>query len=648
MRPTQRLVGIFIITILAPSLILGFFAVKALRQERELADQQLRERLTLAAEGIGRRLEVELSEWQLAADRIAHGGAANREKWPDRLRAISATPGGAVVLYRNGTRIETLPPGQVLYELSQPPDRQNTTTPALMTQAESFELRDKNYAAAIGIYRKLLEASNPADRATALLHLGRTLTKTGRNEEAVQTFRLVEKEPSVRIESLPSDLVALYEIAKLETGPSRSHDALRLYEGLVEGRWRLEKSSYVYYSGQAREWITDSAAAHDLAGLVDEEQKKLALSLFAEQFAAAPRSFASDDGTLNLAFWRSEPFTAILLGESFVRSSLLQVAAGTEFDVALVSGGGLPLIKSAVSEHEPVAAYTLQNAELPLRVRVWAKDPAALAATVNRRHDLYLGMLAVVVAVLGFGGYLTVRTLKSELAVAQMKSDFVSTVSHEFRSPLAGINQLGEMLRDGRVLEESRRQEYYEMIVAETQRLRRLVENVLDFARMEDGRKQYRFEPVEAAEWLKEVAEDFRTQAAGAGLAFDTEIPDELPPIVADRETLTTAVNNLLDNAVKYSGDSNVVRLRANADSEGLSISVRDEGVGIREEDQPHIFEKFFRGRGEIARQVKGVGLGLNLVHHIVAAHGGSVSFDSAEGKGTTFTIRLKIARNQA
>ena len=122
---------------------------------------------------------------------------------------------------------------------------------------------------------------------------------------------------------------------------------------------------------------------------------------------------------------------------------------------------------------------------------------------------------------------------------------------------------------------------------------------------------------------------------------------DELPTILADRETLTTAVHNLLDNAVKYSGDSNTVALRAGADSESVFISVRDEGVGIREEDKPRIFEKFFRGGGDIAREVKGVGLGLSLVQHIVAAHGGSISFDSKEGKGSTFTIRLKAARNR-
>jgi signal transduction histidine kinase len=287
------------------------------------------------------------------------------------------------------------------------------------------------------------------------------------------------------------------------------------------------------------------------------------------------------------------------------------------------------------------ATTVIQSAGLPLRLQVWPQDPAAMFADIQRQRKLYAGMVAIVLMLLVFGSYFTVRTLKSELAVAQMKSDFVSTVSHEFRSPLAGINQLGEMLRDGRVEDEARRKEYYEMIVIETQRLRRLVENILDFSRMEEGRKQYRFEPFDPAAWLREVTEDFQTRVASEGFCIESNIPETLPSILADRETLTTAVHNLLDNPVKYSPDSRSVRVAAESGKEILSISVCDRGVGIRNEDRPRIFEKFYRGGGELARRVKGVGVGLNLVQHIVSAHGGTIEFQSKEGEGSTFTIRL-------
>jgi signal transduction histidine kinase/tetratricopeptide (TPR) repeat protein len=644
MRATKRLLAIFIITILAPGLILGFFGLRAFRQEKRLAEQQIRERLAVAAESMGRLLDLELRSWQQAAGELARAGPANRDTWPERLRRTLAEPGAAVVLFRNGDRVESLPAGQLLYALSEDPDPSSTTNALspLIVRAEALEWREKKYNEAIAIYRRLLESSISGQRAAILHRLARNLKKAGQVEEALHTFRLLEKEPRTQLESLPSDLVALYEMTSLETGPTRSSGALRFYQDLVRGRWRLQKSSYIFYSEQAREWLTGVDTAH----LIEEEQWKLELSLFAEQFMDAPRSFATDEGTF-LAFWSAEPFAAILFREPFV-GSVLSPVASDDFEFTLLAPSGRPLIKGEIAEREPLVTQTLRSAELPLRLRLWPKNPAALYASLNRRQNLYLGMLATVVVLLAFGGYLTVRTLKSELTIAQMKSDFVATVSHEFRSPLAGINQLGEMLRDGRVRDESRRQEYYEMIVAETGRLRRLVENVLDFSRMEDGRKQYRFEPIEAAEWLRELTDDFRTQVAATGFAIEAEIPDRLPAIVADRETLTTAVHNLLDNAVKYSRDSNTVQLKADADAESISISVRDEGIGIRAEDQPRIFEKFYRGGGEVARQVKGVGLGLNLVQHIVDAHGGSISVQSKEGKGTTFTIRLKTARNPA
>jgi signal transduction histidine kinase len=251
-------------------------------------------------------------------------------------------------------------------------------------------------------------------------------------------------------------------------------------------------------------------------------------------------------------------------------------------------------------------------------------------------------MLGVIIALLLFGGYFTVRTLRTELAVAQLKSDFVSTVSHEFRSPLAGINQLGEMLRDGRVKDEPTRQRYYEMIVRESQRLRRLVENVLDFSRMEEGRKRYRLEPFEPAPWLRQLSGDFQEEVASAGFQVQATVPEDLPVLVGDREALTTAVHNLLDNAAKYSRNSKTLWLEASANGDGLSVTVRDRGVGISEQDKPHIFEKFYRGGGDLKQQVKGAGLGLNLVRHIVTAHGGSVDFESQEGQGSAFTVHLK------
>jgi signal transduction histidine kinase len=165
-----------------------------------------------------------------------------------------------------------------------------------------------------------------------------------------------------------------------------------------------------------------------------------------------------------------------------------------------------------------------------------------------------------------------------------------------------------------------------------------MVENLLDFSRMEEGRKRYHFEPFDVSEWLQDLVSNF-----GRG-NITVSLPATLRAVTGDRVALTSAVENLLDNAVKYSPSGSPVALEAETTGAELMIRVRDQGHGIAEEDREHIFEKFYRGRGEISRQVKGAGVGLSLVRQIVEAHGGRVDFDSGLGKGSEFRIRLKTS----
>jgi len=234
---------------------------------------------------------------------------------------------------------------------------------------------------------------------------------------------------------------------------------------------------------------------------------------------------------------------------------------------------------------------------------------------------------------------LTLRTVSRELAVARLKSQFVSAVSHEFRTPLTGIRHYGEMLLHDRVTTEERRHHYYAQVVGAAERLSRLVEDVLDFARMEEGRQQYKTEPIDTTSWLRGSASEFKATLT-TDRRVECAIPDVLPAILGDAAALTRAIQNLLDNAVKYSPASPTVWLSARAEEGEVFVDVRDEGVGIPRDEQAHVFDRFFRGR-ETASTTRGAGLGLSLVQHIVAAHGGRVSLSSEPGRGTTMTVAL-------
>jgi signal transduction histidine kinase len=639
-RSARRLLLIFAATILTPGVILAGFGLHALTQERQHAESQVRDTLYVAAKDLGRRLELELKDWQQAAAELARSGSVDPSQWPTRVRDAVMTPGAGVVLLGSRERAEAYPRGHLLYELAAAPEdfapRQSSPR---FTEAESLERR-KQYGQAIPLYQRLVASTDPAEHAEALYALGRTMRKAQQLDAALRAFQRLALEPSIRITGgmVASDLLALLGIASNGSPEQRLDASLVLYRGLVGSRWRLDKALYSNYSEQVASWLPQN---EETGRLREEELQKLALSRAVERFVEAPQALSVEDGSAAIAFWSEPPFAAIVLGAPYVRDHLLPAVERDDVSAALSMPTGARLAGSPSLDDPLAVTYPLQW-DVPLRLQVWRTDPAALSMEVNHRQQRYLAMLAVLVALLGFGAYITLRTVRAELAVAQMKSDFVSTVSHEFRSPLASINQLGEMLRDGRVGDEGRRQEYYGMIVTESQRLRRLVENVLDFARMEDGRKQYRFESVDSAGWLREVAGDFQAQVAQRGFAVETDIPSDLPPIVVDRENLATAVKNLLDNAVKYSPESRTVRLEAQANGEGISIAVLDRGIGIGDEDRPRIFDKFYRGGGELSREVKGVGLGLNLVHHIVSAHGGTIDVESRQGEGSTFTIRLK------
>ncbi len=349
----------------------------------------------------------------------------------------------------------------------------------------------------------------------------------------------------------------------------------------------------------------------------------------------------------HLAFWYSNPFTAVILSESFLELHWWpQVisAQGEDLEAALYSTDGHVLFGTPPKETPLFAVmHDLRIDERPWLIQIWPNNPEAIHADMRQRQNLSMAILVFVVALLVFGSYITVRIVRRELEIARLRADFVSTVSHEFRSPLTGIRHLGEMLLDDRVIDKQKQRQYFKMIVQESDRLTRLVENTLDFSRMEEGRREYRFEKLNTSPWLRKLVADFEKEIAVEGVVVETDIPDELPTISADGEALESAVHNLLDNAVKYSSGQKEVWLNAEVAGGEVRISVRDRGVGISERDRKHIFERFYRVDGEISKRIKGAGLGLSLVRYIVTAHGGKIEYESIEGEGSTFSIRLPV-----
>lgn len=261
-------------------------------------------------------------------------------------------------------------------------------------------------------------------------------------------------------------------------------------------------------------------------------------------------------------------------------------------------------------------------------------------------HEFMMRNLLLVLglAVVMFGGlFFTWRSVNREMELARLKSDFVSNVSHELKTPLSLIRLFAETLELGRVRTSEKAQEYYSIIRKESERLTGLINNLLDFSRIEAGGKQYRFEPTNLAGLVEQTLESYRYHLEQRGFELEEHLDAGLPAVQVDREAYSLCLLNLLDNAVKYSGDSRKVAVSLFRENGSAALGVEDHGIGIHRKDHRRIFEKFFRAGDPLVHNTKGSGLGLSLVKHVAQAHHGSVAVESSPGQGSKFTLRVPI-----
>jgi signal transduction histidine kinase len=296
--------------------------------------------------------------------------------------------------------------------------------------------------------------------------------------------------------------------------------------------------------------------------------------------------------------------------------------------------GGLPEV-----ERNMEAAFP----GVTLAIKLRGTTLEAIGQHFVRTSFLALGALSLLLA----GGIvLTYRNVSKEMALARLKSDFVSNVSHELRTPLSLIRLYAETLEMGRLNSREKYQEYYCIIRKESERLSALINNILDFSRIEAGRKEYDFRETDLRELVRNTLDSYRYQIEQHGFSYEERI-DEVPSLRVDRESMARSLLNLVNNALKYSQDRKYIGVNLYRENGSVRLEVIDHGIGIPHQEQHKIFEKFYRVGDPLVHNTKGSGLGLSLVRHIVQAHGGEVLVDSVPGEGSKFTIALPVKQEE-
>ena len=277
---------------------------------------------------------------------------------------------------------------------------------------------------------------------------------------------------------------------------------------------------------------------------------------------------------------------------------------------------------------------------LSLAIKYQGVSVEALGVTWMRRSFMILGFLSVMMIA---GLLLTKHMVSKEMAVAKLKSDFVSNVSHELRTPLALIRLYAETLELGRITTKEKKQQYYRIVRKESERLTALINNILDFSRIEAGAKEYEFRETDIADLVRNTLDSYRYQIEQQGFALEEKIDENVPPVRVDREAIARALVNLVNNALKYSQDEKYLGVKLYRENGSVKLEVADRGIGIARRDQGKIFEKFYRAGDPLVHNTKGSGLGLSLVRHITEAHGGDISVESVPGAGSKFILSLPL-----
>lgn len=628
LRPPRRTLAVFLCLMLVLGGALGWLGWKFVKQDRALEGQRVQERLELAAD---------------------HMAAALQQSLTDLESYAKEPPDGVMVLQVTKRTVNAYPPGCLLYYPMIPDGEE---PPAVTFIAgETLEYQRNDPAKAAEVFRKLARSPDPGVRAGALLRLGRNLRKTGRHEEALQAYDELAQLGRTSVLGLPAELMAreargtvLAAIGKRE---ELRKEASLMHSALWSGRWSLLRPAWEFHIEEAQRWSGPSP-------LKEGEQDALALSIAAEsmygQWMAEPESkgrrILKIEGRPVLISWAGtlDRLTAVLAGPGYLGSKWTEALQGRRVQGALIDADGQVMIGS-LNKSGPQAVRTAPATRLPGTLHATSTDPGADEAGFAGRRRLLLSGFAVLALVLLAGSYFIMRAIDRERAVARLQSEFVSAVSHEFRTPLTSLRQLSEMLSKGRVPTEDLRQKSYDILSRESERLQRLVESLLDFGRIEARAFRYHYEHLDPVTLVGDLVVDFQEKAAAQGYHVELELAGEYPLIHADREALGLALRNLLDNAVKYSPDCRTVWVEMARERGRLAIRVRDQGMGIPASEQKEIFKRFVRGTGSRAANIQGTGIGLAMARHIIEAHDGEIRLESELGRGSTFTILLPLEK---
>lgn len=530
------------------------------------------------------------------------------------------------------------------------------------------EFAERQYAEAAQLYDGFVNDANPRVAIVALVGKSRCLSRLGRIEEAIDSCQKAafatppaDARPALRL-TIENARLLLFSLLK-QSSPSTAHSELfrRTAEALAGDLFNpsgdqalLPANQNLFLTRKLLETLRDAPmsgdakARNEFATLASAEELSLAAAETQRPFDGPFDSLVQVESGKDPMFGirhRTLPGTLlVLLSEPGIASALSayrDALAGSDSAYRILDASGKVVAGTPQPEGEPFATAPLPAGFPGWKAELFLQGGEVLENAANRRIAVYIwtGVL-VIVLILVAGGFAT-QAVGKQIRLNRMKNDFIATVSHELKTPLASMRVLVDTLLEGHVRDEAQAREYLRLAAKENERLSRMIDNFLTFSRMERNKKAFTMAEADPAAIAGDAVESVKTKFAARNCHLTVNVAEHLPEISADHDAMVTVLVNLLDNACKYTTDDKQVSLRVYSEPGFICFAVADNGMGLARRHIRKVFDSFYQVDSSLARKAEGCGLGLSIVKFIVEAHKGKITVESKPGKGSTFTARL-------